>query len=180
MDECARFLYTLQLTIVFSTRRQISAHESLPAPQLEATTLKSWRSYAASSQKDNLKSGDPTLVLCKPRGVIDPSWKNTKASLRLRTAATGKVFYPHASQLAQDLQWLAEHLPPFDEPHLTRLHQAQTPQQRKANLAYARSQEAKMGKPQSETKKKKTEKPPISRIWICETGPVILDKQYRN
>jgi hypothetical protein len=46
--------------------------------------------------------------------------------------------------------------------------QAQTPQQRKANLAYARAQEAKMGKPQSEIKKKeKGQKAPISRTWVC-------------
>ncbi|KAK3700005.1 hypothetical protein LTR37_014963 [Vermiconidia calcicola] len=45
---------------------------------------------------------------------------------------------------------------------------AQTPQQRKANIAYARAQEQKMGKPPSEIKKKqdKAQKPPIPRIWV--------------
>ncbi|KAK3048119.1 hypothetical protein LTR09_010458 [Extremus antarcticus] len=44
---------------------------------------------------------------------------------------------------------------------------AQTPQQRKANLAYARAQEQKMGKPPSAVKKvEKPQKAPISKIWI--------------
>jgi hypothetical protein len=46
--------------------------------------------------------------------------------------------------------------------------QAQTPQQRKANMAYARAQEQKMGKPQSQVKKDKPQKPPISRMWVCK------------
>jgi hypothetical protein len=45
--------------------------------------------------------------------------------------------------------------------------QAQTPQQRKANEKYARSEAAKRGKPESAVKAKKiAEKSPISNIWI--------------
>lgn len=49
------------------------------------------------------------------------------------------------------------------------LTQAQTPQQRRANEAFARAESAKRGKPQSEIKKKaeKKEKPPISKGWLC-------------
>ncbi|KAK4615554.1 hypothetical protein CLAFUW4_10405 [Fulvia fulva] len=45
---------------------------------------------------------------------------------------------------------------------------AQTPQQRKANAAFAKKQEAKMGKPESSlpVKKEKKEKPPISPFWV--------------
>ncbi|EME39507.1 hypothetical protein DOTSEDRAFT_139488, partial [Dothistroma septosporum NZE10] len=46
--------------------------------------------------------------------------------------------------------------------------QAQTPQQRKANAAYAKRQEAKMGKPESSlpAKQQKKEKPTISPFWV--------------
>ncbi len=65
-------------------------------------------------------------------------------------------------------------LPPsLSEPlahSLTCVSQAQTPQQRKANLAYARAQEQKMGKPPSAVKKvEKPQKAPISKIWICKS-----------
>ncbi|QIX00059.1 hypothetical protein AMS68_005576 [Peltaster fructicola] len=45
---------------------------------------------------------------------------------------------------------------------------AQTPQQRKANLAYARSEAHKMGRSRDEIVSKKVEKPqksPISKTW---------------
>jgi hypothetical protein len=35
-------------------------------------------------------------------------------------------------------------------------------------MAYARAQEQKMGKPQSQVKKDKPQKPPISRMWVCK------------
>lgn len=47
--------------------------------------------------------------------------------------------------------------------------QAQTPQQRRANLKFAKEQEAKMGKSTEEIKKmtkKETAKAPISPIWL--------------
>ncbi|KAF2480544.1 hypothetical protein BDY17DRAFT_301971 [Neohortaea acidophila] len=44
---------------------------------------------------------------------------------------------------------------------------AQTPQQRRANEAYAKSEAAKRGKPVSDIKKKqKVDKAPISPIWV--------------
>lgn len=47
--------------------------------------------------------------------------------------------------------------------------QAQTPQQRRANLKFAKEQEAKMGKSTEDIKKmakKETAKAPISPIWL--------------
>lgn len=52
---------------------------------------------------------------------------------------------------------------------LTRRNQAQTPQQRRANLKFAKEQEAKMGKSTEDIKKmtkKETAKAPISPIWL--------------
>ncbi|CAK4029673.1 related to secretory pathway YSY6 [Lecanosticta acicola] len=44
---------------------------------------------------------------------------------------------------------------------------AQTPQQRRANAAFARSEEKKMGRPQTIVQKKeKKEKAPISPFWV--------------
>jgi len=43
---------------------------------------------------------------------------------------------------------------------------AQTPQQRKANLKFAKEQETKMGKPASAIKKKDEFKSPISPLWL--------------
>ncbi|KAK4500477.1 hypothetical protein PRZ48_008666 [Zasmidium cellare] len=45
---------------------------------------------------------------------------------------------------------------------------AQTPQQRRANAAFARSEEKKMGKPVANlpSKKEKKEKAPISPFWV--------------
>lgn len=44
---------------------------------------------------------------------------------------------------------------------------AQTPQQRRANEAYARAEANKRGKPQSEVKRKeKPQKSPISPVWL--------------
>ncbi|CZT18011.1 related to secretory pathway protein YSY6 [Ramularia collo-cygni] len=44
----------------------------------------------------------------------------------------------------------------------------QTPQQRRANLAFAKTQEKKMGRATSDlpTKKEKPQKSPISPIWL--------------
>lgn len=51
--------------------------------------------------------------------------------------------------------------------------QAQTPQQRRANAAFARSEEKKMGRPEKTTvKKEKKEKPPISPFWVCTSRPI--------
>jgi hypothetical protein len=44
--------------------------------------------------------------------------------------------------------------------------QAQTPQQRKANEKFKKSQDAKRGKPASEIKKKEDFKSPISPLWL--------------
>ncbi|KAK1061829.1 hypothetical protein LTR12_006369 [Friedmanniomyces endolithicus] len=47
---------------------------------------------------------------------------------------------------------------------------AQTPQQRRANAQFAKSEEAKRGKPISALKKKtseKVDKAPISKGWMC-------------
>jgi hypothetical protein len=46
------------------------------------------------------------------------------------------------------------------------LTQAQTPQQRKANQKFAKAEEEKRGKPQSNLKKKVAEKSPISGMWL--------------
>ncbi|KAF1832901.1 hypothetical protein BDW02DRAFT_570601 [Decorospora gaudefroyi] len=44
---------------------------------------------------------------------------------------------------------------------------AQTPQQRQANMRFAKAQEKKMGKPESPVlKKREPQKSPIGRIWI--------------
>lgn len=54
--------------------------------------------------------------------------------------------------------------------------QAQTPQQRRANEAYAKSEAAKRGKPVSDIKKKqKVDKAPISPIWVCTWSLPFLD-----
>ena len=55
--------------------------------------------------------------------------------------------------------------------------QVQTPQQRRANEAYAKSEAAKRGKPQTEVErimeKKKAaklggQKSPVSKVWLCK------------
>lgn len=52
--------------------------------------------------------------------------------------------------------------------------QAQTPQQRKANIQYARNEEAKRGKPVDDQKRitrsqqEKEKKSPIGGIWLCK------------
>jgi len=51
---------------------------------------------------------------------------------------------------------------------------AQTPQQRKANLKFAKEQETKMGKPASATKKKEEFKSPISPLWLGLLAFVIV------
>ena len=57
------------------------------------------------------------------------------------------------------------------------LKQVQTPQQRRANEAYAKSEAAKRGKPQTEVErimeKKKAskagaQKSPVSKVWLCK------------
>jgi hypothetical protein len=60
--------------------------------------------------------------------------------------------------------------------------QVQTPQQRRANEAYAKSEAAKRGKPQTEVErimeKKKAskagaQKSPVSKVWLCKfTCPI--------
>lgn len=55
--------------------------------------------------------------------------------------------------------------------------QAQTPQQRRANLKFAKQNEAKMGKSEEEVKKmvkKETAKAPISPMWLGTRAPVHL------
>ncbi|KAI3396135.1 hypothetical protein diail_466 [Diaporthe ilicicola] len=55
--------------------------------------------------------------------------------------------------------------------------QAQTPQQRRANLKFAKEQEAKMGKSTEEIKKmtkKETAKSPISPIWLVLLAFVVF------
>lgn len=55
--------------------------------------------------------------------------------------------------------------------------QAQTPQQRRANLKFAKQNEAKMGKSEEEVKKmvkKETAKAPISPIWLGMRAPPPL------
>lgn len=51
------------------------------------------------------------------------------------------------------------------------LAQAQTPQQRKANLKFHKDQEQKMGKPPAELKKKESFKSPVSPIWLGRFPP---------
>jgi len=48
-------------------------------------------------------------------------------------------------------------------------NQAQTPQQRRANTKFAKTEEKKMGKPESVTKKKEKPKPPVSKAVISES-----------
>lgn len=54
---------------------------------------------------------------------------------------------------------------------------AQTPQQRRANLKFAKEQEAKMGKSSEDIKKmakKETAKSPISPIWLVLLAFVVF------
>ncbi|KAK7749746.1 hypothetical protein SLS53_000325 [Cytospora paraplurivora] len=54
---------------------------------------------------------------------------------------------------------------------------AQTPQQRRANLKFAKQNEAKMGKSEEEVKKlakKETAKTPISPLWLGLLGFVVF------
>ena len=52
---------------------------------------------------------------------------------------------------------------------LTRLakKQVQTPQQRRANEAFAKKQETKRGKPEPVVKKTVPQKSPVSKFWLC-------------
>ncbi|KAF1845813.1 uncharacterized protein K460DRAFT_406047 [Cucurbitaria berberidis CBS 394.84] len=63
----------------------------------------------------------------------------------------------------------------FPTPLATALTRAaQTPQQRQANMRFAKAQEKKMGRPeQIITKKQGPQKSPISKIWIILLGFVL-------
>ncbi|KAH7401978.1 hypothetical protein DE146DRAFT_450156, partial [Phaeosphaeria sp. MPI-PUGE-AT-0046c] len=50
---------------------------------------------------------------------------------------------------------------------------AQTPQQRQANMRFAKAQEKKMGRPEQIVKKQGPQKSPISKIWIILLGFVL-------
>ncbi|KAH7077150.1 hypothetical protein FB567DRAFT_143490 [Paraphoma chrysanthemicola] len=50
---------------------------------------------------------------------------------------------------------------------------AQTPQQRQANMRFAKAQEKKMGKPEQIIKKQGPQKSPISKVWIILLGFVL-------
>ncbi|KAH8726353.1 hypothetical protein GQ44DRAFT_706161 [Phaeosphaeriaceae sp. PMI808] len=51
---------------------------------------------------------------------------------------------------------------------------AQTPQQRQANMRFAKAQEKKMGKPETVVVEKRgPQKSPISKIWIILLGFVL-------
>ncbi|KAK0635276.1 hypothetical protein B0T17DRAFT_484030, partial [Bombardia bombarda] len=54
--------------------------------------------------------------------------------------------------------------------------QAQTPQQRRANLKFAKEQEARRGKSEDQIKKKaeKAQKSPISPIWLGILGFIVF------
>ncbi|KAH6866884.1 hypothetical protein J4E91_003969 [Alternaria rosae] len=55
--------------------------------------------------------------------------------------------------------------------------QAQTPQQRQANMRFAKAQEKKMGKPESTepvVKKRAPQKSPISRFWIIVLAFILV------
>ncbi|KAK4996549.1 hypothetical protein LTR66_003853 [Elasticomyces elasticus] len=62
--------------------------------------------------------------------------------------------------------------PPSKELQST-LFQAQTPQQRRANEAFARSEAQKRGKPPTAVKKEKPQKAPISRAWVALLAFVV-------
>ncbi|KAJ4306545.1 hypothetical protein N0V88_001349 [Collariella sp. IMI 366227] len=53
---------------------------------------------------------------------------------------------------------------------------AQTPQQRRANLKFAKENEARMGKSEEQLKKrtKEVQKSPISPIWLVLLGFVVF------
>ncbi|KAF2832254.1 hypothetical protein CC86DRAFT_313161 [Ophiobolus disseminans] len=51
---------------------------------------------------------------------------------------------------------------------------AQTPQQRQANMRFAKAQEKKMGRPEQPVKKREPQKSPISKIWIILLGFVLI------
>ncbi|KAL2350712.1 hypothetical protein BJ546DRAFT_810067, partial [Cryomyces antarcticus] len=51
--------------------------------------------------------------------------------------------------------------------------QAQTPQQRRANEAFAKSEASKRGKPQSAVKKQEKQKSPISKGWVVLLAFVV-------
>ncbi|USP79944.1 hypothetical protein yc1106_07218 [Curvularia clavata] len=54
---------------------------------------------------------------------------------------------------------------------------AQTPQQRQANMRFAKAQEKKMGKPDSNTpvvKKQGPQKSPISKAWISTSFSFLV------
>jgi hypothetical protein len=55
------------------------------------------------------------------------------------------------------------------------MKQAQTPQQRQANMRFAKAQEKKMGRPEGEVnvKKREPQKSPISKVWISTFGPLV-------
>ncbi|AEO62842.1 4bd6db1e-bedf-4612-b74f-0d09f5e367fe [Thermothielavioides terrestris] len=53
---------------------------------------------------------------------------------------------------------------------------AQTPQQRRANLKFAKEQEARMGKSEEQLKKrnKTVPKSPISPVWVALLGFAVI------
>jgi hypothetical protein len=70
------------------------------------------------------------------------------------------------------------------------LNQVQTPQQRRANEAYAKSESAKRGKPQTEVErimeKKKAaklsaaQKSPVSKVWLCKFALSLIQAGARS
>jgi len=51
---------------------------------------------------------------------------------------------------------------------------AQTPSQRRANQKFAKGNEVKMGKPETQIKKKETFKSPISPLWLGVLAFVVF------
>ncbi|CAD0022794.1 unnamed protein product [Aureobasidium pullulans] len=56
----------------------------------------------------------------------------------------------------------------------------QTPQQRRANEAFAKKQEVKRGKPEPVIQKKVPQKSPISKFWLCTIETPLYTAGPRN
>lgn len=59
--------------------------------------------------------------------------------------------------------------------------QVQTPQQRRANEAFAKKQETKRGKPEPVIKKTAPQKSPVSKFWLCTFAtPLAWTRHEQN
>src|SRR4051794_15283268 len=76
--------------------------------------------------------------------------------------------------------WFLHSICLYSCPTSLTMGQAQTPQQRRANAKFAKTEEKKMGKPESLTRKEKKPKPPVSTAALSKSPLSSLTARVRR